>query len=642
MFAQTKTALYYNEAGWLLLQSGESYKALTQFKNALTQNPAYLEAKNGLAQCYLRNSAFQNALKLFGEVVQKDPQNEKALIGLGDAYTGLGDYDKAIDQYEKVLELYKENISAHYGLARIFYRLNRNLWAERKIETILKLNPYHYETLLLYAEIKNATGNKEEAAELINKAITSREDFPDAYIASGKLLINNYVHELNDDLLLKSTEMLNRAVAISPDSYDVYINLALISAIQKDYNGAIAYYKKAIDLNGDDPVLNYNYAVVYKLADDQKNSQTLYRKAYNLQKENDIIQNGYENFLIYNDFPIGNPDRSDFSDYHFHKYSVLQNKSFSDYALYHLRRSILLNPMKKESHEKLLEYYSAKNFNYYYIEELKTLQRLYPSAESENLLNIAVIKRRNTLYGIENFNEDSYERSVPKILIMDFQNNENISAHYFAGKILADNINFAIGQYGRLEPVEWSVRNKIINDVLKNSVIPDYEFIDKLFDYQKENVNVIDYVVFGDFSDYDNRVDISVKIMDYKTGIIISQKDFFSNEKDYLSRVSFLAATHIYNSIPFTGKIIKQKDDAIVVNLGLYDGLNTGDLLFAEINEKLSIYDKYSVKKKVLFKIDNIDTLICRAVPLISKDIDKVSEGVMIFPQNKIRAKKIE
>ena len=48
-----------------------------------------------------------------------------------------------------------------------------------------------------------------------------------------------------------------------------------------------------------------------------------------------------------------------------------------------------------------------------------------------------------------------------------------------------------------------------------------------------------------------------------------------------LSRLALRAARRIYSAVPYRGRVLSAGDDAIVVNLGSFDGVSPGDLLAA-------------------------------------------------------------
>ena len=93
--------------------------------------------------------------------------------------------------------------------------------------------------------------------------------------------------------------------------------------------------------------------------------------------------------------------------------------------------------------------------------------------------------------------------------------------------------------------------------------------------------------------------------------------------------------------VPFSGKVLKIKDEGILVNLGLFDGISDGDtLVIYKFRNERSRGDK--LKTKILFTVKESDTIICYAEPRRTTDLDSIDSNDIVLPLKKHRAKKIE
>jgi len=105
----------------------------------------------------------------YRRAVRQDQYNETAHYGLGVAYFNLGLYEEAVDELSQAARLMPENPNIQAQLAVILRESAKrgNEDAERRmysrIETALKLDPHHIETLMLQAELLRESGKLDRA-----------------------------------------------------------------------------------------------------------------------------------------------------------------------------------------------------------------------------------------------------------------------------------------------------------------------------------------------------------------------------------------------------------------------------------------------------------------------------------------------
>ena len=119
---------------------GETLRAIVNFKNALKQNPRYKEALIGLGKAYVSVEAYDESVKLFTDALRLDRDNLDAQTGMGFSMVGLGRYDDALKYFSAVAERSEGNLEARYGMARVYYLMDRRIWARRKLDSVLS-NP---------------------------------------------------------------------------------------------------------------------------------------------------------------------------------------------------------------------------------------------------------------------------------------------------------------------------------------------------------------------------------------------------------------------------------------------------------------------------------------------------------------------
>ncbi len=72
---------------------------------------------------FLKENILSEALLVFEEILLQDPNNNYALVGLGDVERKRKDFRKALEYYQKCLELYPDNTYAVFGTADVYKSL---------------------------------------------------------------------------------------------------------------------------------------------------------------------------------------------------------------------------------------------------------------------------------------------------------------------------------------------------------------------------------------------------------------------------------------------------------------------------------------------------------------------------------------
>lgn len=638
-YAAEKNAIYYNKKGWEYLEKGDSFRAILNFKNALKQNPKYRESLSGLGRAYLSTSAYDESFKLFNEVLKVDKDNKDAKTGMGFAMVGIGRYNDALAYFDRVDSSSENNLEAKYGMAYVYYLMDKRIWAKRKLEGILRVNPYHYDSLLLMAEMKSDDGRLDDAKKFIDKAIESNRELPEGYVRSGKILFKYYIKNENDNFLEESVDEFNRSLAINPENFEANRYMGFISIIQKRYDAALRYFEKITVSFPDNGIAQYNLALAYERKGDLDEALPILKKSLDIASSDELVQAKLEDFLVMNSYKIGHPLRVGYSNNRLAKAVKKSKEHLSDDAVLNLRRSLYLNPVNKEPRGMLRDFYHTFDYYLFYVDEIKNLLNMYPDEGYQDALNIALVRRREKLYYKTGFAEELPPRDVPGIFVFNLWNNGDIAAHPDAGEILSGYLTFTLAQFGRQDAVRLKHRLDIMKQ-MKDGENFLTDNLEKLGDMSRRgDIKGLRYVVFGSYREANTFLSANFRIMDFKTGVIIDEFDISESQKDNLSRLSLRAARRIFSSIPYEGRVLKIEEDRIILNLGLFDGVKPGDLLAIYRYDRGSAQGRINMRKKLVFVVDDADTIMASAKPQTLSELEMIDVNDPIYPLTKRRAK---
>ncbi|MBP8987047.1 MAG: tetratricopeptide repeat protein, partial [Spirochaetes bacterium] len=612
---QQKNAIYHNKKGWESLQAGNAYSAIVSFQGALSQNPKYKESLLGLGYAYVQTQGYNESIKLFDKVLKLYPDNEQALMGMAKAYTGLGRYKEAMKLYDRLNELSYANNESRYGMAYLYYKMGKMLWAKRLCDRILQNDPYYYDALLLYADIKAKDKRVDDAIDFVKKAIDAKDDYPDAFVKLAEMLYLKYVYSGDSAYLLQATDELQKALVMNKTHLQANRDMGFLLYVQGDYQNAITYYESIV--NNYPYIVNnevlYNVGLMYELTGNIMKALEYYTKALSKDNLNSMIAMKMRQLSLLEHIKIGHPVRIQSSNDDFASSQELRKKGFPDLSMLFLRLSLALNPNNITAHQELLRIYETLGYFELYYDEIKKMHSINPTQKSQDLMSIAVFQRRDKLFFKLGYDKEEIPRDVPKVLVLDFTPDVPVPAFADAGSVLANSINFAMGQFGRYQNFPMSQRLSIIKSLSSNNLD---DILKNLNDKMNDNeIPQISYLLYGEYNLSGRYIECNAKLMDAKTGVVIAHFTESDNSKYSTHTISIDLAKKMYDTIPFSGKIISYSEDMAVINLGTIDGIETGALLETYVENDDTI-EQDQLRKKVVFKVTEAGTIISSGKPV--------------------------
>ena len=175
-----KAMTHYNQA-MELSKANNREGAIAEFKLAIAEHPAFVQAFNEMGVQYLKlgqledaNGAFQGALKI-------NPESFPALINRGIANVMMKRYGEAVPVLRKALKGHEQSAVAHYFLGQALANLGLFDDAEKELLTSLELGKEEMkEAHRILAIIYSAKGSKKKAADELDAYLKLAPTTPDA------------------------------------------------------------------------------------------------------------------------------------------------------------------------------------------------------------------------------------------------------------------------------------------------------------------------------------------------------------------------------------------------------------------------------------------------------------------------------
>jgi len=242
------------------------------FVSKLNQNPNNANFNANMGAVLQKESRYDDALKYYKQAETLDPSNINTRINVGTLYQQKGDYRTAIKAYESVLILHPDNVNANLYRAQCYEKLGDEKLAHEGYKKVLNIDP------------ENKT-IKIQMVETVKKAMSVPQfaDYVKTNYAENKPedIIYDYAIELHKENKTKDAIYLYKeALKLAPVSLQpqIYVNLALATAQNKEYDEAVSILNQASKKFPDDKEITKNLANIRNMRTDSviSNAAELY------------------------------------------------------------------------------------------------------------------------------------------------------------------------------------------------------------------------------------------------------------------------------------------------------------------------------------------------------------------------------
>lgn len=211
---QPNSALVYNLKGVVYLSKRDLASARANFERALQIQADFLPAVNNLAQLDRLENKPDAARKRYQALLDKDPKNEQALLGLADLLQSLGGDPSEIESLlKRAVVANPQSINVRVALVTFYIRKGdgkQALLAAQEANTALPNNP---RALELLGGVQQATGDATQAVGTFTKLAAAQPGAvePLLRLAGALVALKDYD---------KAVEKLREALTINPDLYE--------------------------------------------------------------------------------------------------------------------------------------------------------------------------------------------------------------------------------------------------------------------------------------------------------------------------------------------------------------------------------------------------------------------------------------
>lgn len=362
------------------------YTAIELYQDALRENPAFLLAEHGLAECFYSLGEYEQAL-VHVTRASRLKKDDPALMNLqGFISIGLGDLRAASQLFSRVLALWPNDISARFGLAEIEIHTGRISSATSLYRDALARNPENRKALLSLAVVSHESGNPAQARDYIQQALRYHGENPQVFYFAGYLAVQDgrmdeaERHVRRALSLRKEYDAARELLAIILYRTGRYTEVVTVSddRIAADRRKASAWYMKTLALE--------------KLAayEDALNAA---RTGLDVSPEDDILRSLLE-IIIIEQLPFEDRRRNTWSIWHVERAKRFQQQNLADQALFEYRRALRVFPDDAETRYAYARLLLARGYPAQFLSQLEFIHSL---GKSTTVINDAIESYRRLL-----------------------------------------------------------------------------------------------------------------------------------------------------------------------------------------------------------------------------------------------------
>jgi tetratricopeptide (TPR) repeat protein len=138
----------------------------------------------GKANAYDQVDLLRRAVRVYKEILRRDPNSIPVFLNLGGLYYRRGRFETAMPYYEKVIRANPKHYQGHYWLAMCFWKLQRYHAAINTLEEVIQFLPTFKDALNLMGACYEKIGEAAKAERCYLKAISTD---PNGIIIHGGL-----------------------------------------------------------------------------------------------------------------------------------------------------------------------------------------------------------------------------------------------------------------------------------------------------------------------------------------------------------------------------------------------------------------------------------------------------------------------
>lgn len=555
---------FYQE-GRTALSEDDPYHAIDSFRSALRINPAYADARLGMAEALFLLTEYEEAARELDEARPFASDRRDLVLLEARIITAMGRYDDAVVIYKRLLTTRPHDADANRGLAEIYAIIGQRELADGAYEISLRYSPGDRRVLLQLVLLHDEAREKAPANAALQEVLRL---FPD----NLAVRIQAAEHYALYDEWIAAMDHLDRAKSMLNGPEDKrYPRIGLLDAelsLRKgDPASALESLNSLPDLMA--PEVLYLLARAYRDLGNELQAQNVLGRLLKIRSEDEIARMFREEYLMLTsgDFEV---QRKEAADWHLKKGEVYEENFYFERAYNEYRRARLINKFDPDAWLAYTDIIRKLGYQEHYRDSLSTALNDIPESRPENSL----LKQRLELlehsekgsladrWGIDD--PWTVEQAEWDIGIYIVKNTHSLPIHTGSQDTLA--LFFA-------DLLDIHPDIEVLKD--RSGRNPAVKQTDDFTEAFRESRDKLDYFVLLRFTETERTFSATGELYLARTGELIGRYDELRTGQGKVTDTLHVLSDSLSSAIPRLMKIISVDGEAVLLSKGRWHGIET-------------------------------------------------------------------
>jgi tetratricopeptide (TPR) repeat protein/serine/threonine protein kinase len=279
--------------GQFLSQQNKRAEAEAVYREALGRNPGFTKARLRLGYVLMMQGKRTEAEKQYREASERDPKESSGHIGLGNALSQQAKWAEAEAAYRNAVRFQPEDGEARARLGLFLAGRGRLAEAEAEYREAARLKPQEAAYHNWFGDVLQQQNKLAEAEFEFRQALRVDERFYNARASLAAVLVQQGK--------IQEAEAEHRKLVglVGPKMTEaaLHYSFANILCARGKFADALAYYRRAVELDPDDAAGYYHFGNGLRLLGKEAEAEVQYREAIRLQPKDTAARYGLASIL---------------------------------------------------------------------------------------------------------------------------------------------------------------------------------------------------------------------------------------------------------------------------------------------------------------------------------------------------------
>jgi len=266
--------------GILFYESGQPEKGIQILQDLLDRSKLPPQYVFSLFEIYFDNNQNIKAGNIGDKMITDFPEDWRGYYSRALAYMDENNFDSAVAILDPVSKTFSNIFSIQYMLGLNYAKLKKNEEALDFYNSALAIQPQSLSVLHSLAILYDEIGEWIKSDKIYNQLIQADSSDAQAF--------NNYAYSLveRNEKLNKALAYAKKAIKLDPNNPSYLDTIGWVYYKLNDLKKAKKYIEQSISIQGDNAVVLEHLGDVLMKTNDWTNASVYYKKAYEFDKEN--------------------------------------------------------------------------------------------------------------------------------------------------------------------------------------------------------------------------------------------------------------------------------------------------------------------------------------------------------------------